>query len=362
MTLRDDGKQIRVLLDGVLVPLSKFLDRVDHLLSVADGSDAREASAGVVSPPAPEPPRPVGVPQPPAVTSPWPWVERVRVTTFGTKADEATKDWQGLSYPWFTPSPGSGMVDAFGAAPWRVNKGDGFDVRLADGRIVFIPIGDGGPWNDAARPDAYLPAGRRPQAETGTDLRGRPTNYAGFDVTPAAMSMLNGKTARENWETDTDLVADLRWHPADQPHVVTDHEMWAASPAIRRAALALVGKPFPYAPGTEDGELGCADVVSMALINAGVIEPAELQLAVSALIEELRTKHGWKTVTEPWQDGDVIEWGPRPGQTHGHVGILIVDGDVVTCVNNSSSQKAVIQMPLAGYDRPVVAVVRSPKG
>jgi uncharacterized protein (TIGR02594 family) len=63
-------------------------------------------------------------------------------------------------------------------------------VRVfANGRSVVGRLGDVGPWNDNP-PDAYWLTGARPQAESGHDLRGRKTNHAGIDGTPAAWRAL----------------------------------------------------------------------------------------------------------------------------------------------------------------------------
>lgn len=54
----------------------------------------------------------------------------------------------------------------------------------AIGRKVVCDIADIGPWNTD---DAYwLREGGRPQAESGRDRRGRMTNRAGIDLSPAA--------------------------------------------------------------------------------------------------------------------------------------------------------------------------------
>jgi hypothetical protein len=59
-------------------------------------------------------------------------------------------------------------------------------------------IVDVGPWNTN---DPYWQTGTRPQAETGTDSRGRHTNGAGIDLTLAAAKALqiDGK-GLVNWE------------------------------------------------------------------------------------------------------------------------------------------------------------------
>jgi hypothetical protein len=50
----------------------------------------------------------------------------------------------------------------------------------ANGRSIRALVLDVGPWNIAD--DAYVFGGARPQAETGTDTLGRPTNHAGIDL------------------------------------------------------------------------------------------------------------------------------------------------------------------------------------
>ena len=54
---------------------------------------------------------------------------------------------------------------------------------LRGGRSVVCDVIDVGPWNTN---DPYWETGARPQAETGVDRRGRRTNHAGIDLTPAA--------------------------------------------------------------------------------------------------------------------------------------------------------------------------------
>ena len=51
------------------------------------------------------------------------------------------------------------------------------------GKSVLCNIVDVGPWNTN---DPYWQTGSRPQAESGKDMQGRPTNGAGIDLTPAA--------------------------------------------------------------------------------------------------------------------------------------------------------------------------------
>jgi len=52
----------------------------------------------------------------------------------------------------------------------------------ATGLFATAAIWDVGPWNID---DPYWESGQRPQAESGTDMSGRPTNGAGIDLSPA---------------------------------------------------------------------------------------------------------------------------------------------------------------------------------
>ncbi|HEX3522782.1 MAG TPA: N-acetylmuramoyl-L-alanine amidase [Stellaceae bacterium] len=63
-------------------------------------------------------------------------------------------------------------------------------VNNANGRTVVCEIVDVGPWNID---DPYWLTGARPQAETGTDKKGRKTNKAGIDLTPAAAKAIDLK-------------------------------------------------------------------------------------------------------------------------------------------------------------------------
>lgn len=68
-------------------------------------------------------------------------------------------------------------------------------VRLRNpktGAVTYAEVLDVGPWNGGSvirsgkevnvNDDQYVFGGARPQAESGTDLRGRPTNGAGIDL------------------------------------------------------------------------------------------------------------------------------------------------------------------------------------
>ena len=75
-------------------------------------------------------------------------------------------------------------------------------VRLtnaATGKACIAIVLDVGPWNTMDR--EYVFGGARPQAETGTDTTGRPTNGAGIDLGERVWKAL-GMTdnAPINWE------------------------------------------------------------------------------------------------------------------------------------------------------------------
>jgi hypothetical protein len=69
----------------------------------------------------------------------------------------------------------------------------------ANGQSTLAVVLDVGPWN--THDDAYLFDGERPQAESGTDTRGRKTNGAGIDLSEyvwRALSMTDNTDV--SWE------------------------------------------------------------------------------------------------------------------------------------------------------------------
>jgi hypothetical protein len=104
------------------------------------------------------------------------WHEDIVATVFGGKADPNQSAYENR------------MISdtEFGVAlPHRFGP-DRPQVVVANrltGKQVTCEIVDVGPWNTD---DPYWTKDRRPQAESGTDNRGRKTNKAGIDLTPAA--------------------------------------------------------------------------------------------------------------------------------------------------------------------------------
>jgi cell wall-associated NlpC family hydrolase len=94
---------------------------------------------------------------------------------------------------------------------------------------------------------------------------------------------------------------------------------------------------FKYAPLTEDGNLGCANVVSKALKESGVKIRGDI--SVDRLKGQLK-RAGWKTVKPPpYKPGDVIVWGPGSNGTHKHIGIIARNGNTLMAMNNSSDRR-----------------------
>ena len=100
---------------------------------------------------------------------------------------------------------------------------------------------------------------------------------------------------------------------------------------------------FPYDPLTQGGSLGCAQVVTTALMAAGV--NTGIQLGVLATIPKLKNL-GWQEVSvPPYRAGDVITWktydrtgdGVKDDDTH--IGIIMTSGNSAQAMSNSSSAK-----------------------
>lgn len=124
----------------------------------------------------------------------------------------------------------------------RVFKGD---------QSVVCNIVDVGPWNTT---DPYWENGGRPQAESGVDRRGRRTNRAGIDLTPAAARAinLNGK-GMVDWEfvgpTESKLPAMV---PPAEPALdglgQRFEQLLATVNALKQAMDMQANRPRPVEP------------------------------------------------------------------------------------------------------------------
>ena len=89
-------------------------------------------------------------------------------------------------------------------------------IQLRNGTTATAPVGDVGPWNGGgttadpmAYDDCYWEGNARPQAESGTDKRGRKTNGAGIDVSQSLWVQLGlDPTAGQT---------SVRWRFTEQP-------------------------------------------------------------------------------------------------------------------------------------------------
>jgi len=107
------------------------------------------------------------------------------------------------------------------ALPFRFH-GARPQVRVTcNGKSIVAPIVDVGPWNTN---DPYWERGARPQAESGTDTRGRKTNKAGIDLTPAAAKAigLDGK-GLVDWEFVIDAPKSAPAAASDRFDELRDH-------------------------------------------------------------------------------------------------------------------------------------------
>jgi len=117
----------------------------------------------------------VGVPKPPRR------FENIWATVF---SDDS------VAYP--DVAPGWSERSGVALPAWFAGKRPQVRVfNAANGLSVVCEIIDQGPWNYTSKMsglpgDPYWLTGMRPQAESGIDMIGRPTNFAGIDLTPAA--------------------------------------------------------------------------------------------------------------------------------------------------------------------------------
>ena len=98
----------------------------------------------------------------------------------------------------------------------------------------------------------------------------------------------------------------------------------------------LLGSTRFRGPEVDGGNLACAQVVSTALRDAGVL--SRVSLNCDAVVSDLR-RVGWQRVNvPPYQDGDVVTWttSRSPGR---HIGIIVQQGSSFVAISNSSSQR-----------------------
>jgi len=110
----------------------------------------------------------------------------------------------------------------------------------------------------------------------------------------------------------------------------------AQTARISSSAQALVGSTRFRGADVDGGNLACAQVVSTALKNAGVL--SQVRLNCDDVVRDLRAV-GWQRVNvPPYQEGDVVTWTTSRGPGR-HIGIIIKQGNSFKAVSNSSSQR-----------------------
>ena len=165
--------------------------------------------AGQTPPPVPPPTLPPPVPTIKPQT-------RITATVFGGANDVNKSAYTGKVLD---------DIDMYVALPYRF---DGIRpvvwVENAEtGQQANVSIEDVGPWNTD---DDYWTSGKRPQAESGTDKRGRKTNLAGIDLSPALAKRIgiSGK-GKVNWGFVTKAPPTDATKPA--PADWKDFDIWA---------------------------------------------------------------------------------------------------------------------------------------
>lgn len=126
---------------------------------------------------------------------------------------------------------------------------------------------------------------------------------------------------------------------------------------IVNCAQNYIGSTQFRGPEVNYGNLACAQFVSTALKDAGVVD--QVRLGVSGVVSDLKSR-GWKEVSvPPFAAGDVITWktydadGDGADDDDSHIGIIGNDGQAIS---NSSSLK----MPRkhSVYYQPISRVLR----
>lgn len=130
---------------------------------------------------------------------------------------------------------------------------------------------------------------------------------------------------------------------------------------IVRAAKALVGSTRFRGPEVKQGRLACAQVVSTALKNAGVLN--RVHLGVLNTLSDLRSK-GWREVSAPpYSEGDVITWKTYDRNGNGrhdpdtHIGIIVKQGNTFKAMHNSSRLRTP-RLTAPNFGSPVSRVLR----
>ncbi len=164
-----------------------------------------------------------------------------------------------------------------------------------------------------------------------------PGDDPGKPVEPPAIATKPDATKPDVTQPDADKPEPAKPTPPAKPAAKSVGER------VSDAALNMADKyseswSYPYVPETRGGPdgslgwLGCAQVVSTALKNAGQMDRTILNCP--DLMDHLEHTRGWKRVNPPpWKPGDVLTWGDDD-----HIGIVVANGNSLMAMSNSSSE------------------------
>jgi uncharacterized protein (TIGR02594 family) len=153
------------------------------------------------------------------------------------------------------------------------------------GQSVVCKIVDVGPWNTN---DPYWQTGTRPEAESGVDSRGRPTNRAGIDLTPGAASAIGIKgKGTVDWE----FVDASQLGP--KPPVITSIPPSAQSQQLIKMLEAMMA--------------GITTTPNVMTVPATQVNLAALIQQVLALMQTMPTPASQPATTIPPQSQDQIQ-------------------------------------------------------
>jgi len=126
---------------------------------------------------------------------------------------------------------------------------------------------------------------------------------------------------------------------------------------IQQSALSRVNKPFKYHPLTKGGRLGCAQVVTTILKDAGALNRISLGVLESKRLLKAR---GWREVkAPPFRKGDVVCWRTYIKTRDSHIGVVVKSGGKFMVVDNSSSRRRPVLRSIYTHGSPTT-VLRAP--
>lgn len=131
---------------------------------------------------------------------------------------------------------------------------------------------------------------------------------------------------------------------------------------IAAVATSVAGRRFPYDPATNGGAYGCAQVVSTILRRAGSFP--RITLDAYDLRDSLLSRGWFKTRKDQYMDGDVVFWSTYDWDRDGyrdpdtHVGVVVMRGNTPYVVQNSTSMRMPVMVPLHSLSWPITNSLR----